>query len=79
MPGFSTSLAGSALSSGTLTGKKKQRVRSRRGTAGAAFGSAINTQPLGPPVNSVSRAAITSPVTPIGTKKRAGLSRQALV
>jgi hypothetical protein len=65
MPGFLIPLAGLALGAlGRLVSKRRQA------RAGAAFGSAINTQPQGPPTNAVSQAATTSPMPP--TVKSAG-------
>jgi hypothetical protein len=61
MAGFLIPLAGLALGAlGRLANRRKQA------RAGASFGSAINTQPQGPPTNSVSTAATSSPTPPSG-------------
>lgn len=71
MAGFLIPLAGLAL------GALGRLVNSRRqARAGASFGSAINTQPQGPPTNTVTQAATSDP-TPPGLSARVTANRAA--
>lgn len=79
MPAFLIPIAGLAL--GAL-GRLMQRRRASRTTqaaGGAAVGSAVNTQPQGPPTNAISQAATTSPTPPTaqGPRRRTGVERAA--
>ena len=72
MAGFLIPLAGLAL------GALGRLVNSRRqARAGASFGTAINTQPQGPPTNSVSTAATSDPTPPISARVTANRAARA--
>lgn len=79
MAAFLIPIAGLALGAlGRLMQQRRQQ-RALQGAQGAAHGTAINTQPQGPPTNAVSQAATTSPTPPTvqGPRRRTGAERVA--
>lgn len=49
---------------GNLMGGLAGLIQKRRAMRGSSFGSAINTQPQGPPIQPLAQAATTSPAPP---------------